>query len=714
MKRLALVLLAACADGQGPAPTSAPEPAPAAAPAPAAEPAPAAAAEPAPVPLADSPTIDLAANAIRWHLHDAGLLVPVATEGLRKYALDYRSPWGDVRAVDGEPGRALTASKATLTIPWDADGPARVVVRARGKGTLSVGKLGKRKLDGTWQDLAFEGTLAAGEVVLALAAPRGTLVQSVEVIPDGAAATGCRALTPAPRPGALGGVARMSLHLEIPAGAYLVATAEGDGAARVTVTSAAGETQVLHDGPAPRGETRWPLDGFADQLVRLDLEAPGCDVVWAAPRIALTLPPPPAKLAPAQHLVLVVVDTLRADRLAAYRPDTRVRTPRLTAALAERGVVFPRNQAMAPSSPPSHATIHTGQIPRVHGATGDTGDVVAGAPVLSAILGDAGFHTAYVGNNDFAMGRLRKVAGWDVAKTMIYEGKGIDCAPMVEEVLAIVGEVKAAGKRAFVTMLPIEPHVPYRYHEGITETYYPGPYDKPLGKRATSAHLGAMRKVPLTSPRWDHLRGLYDGEVEYFDGCYGALEDGLAELGVLDDTAIVLTSDHGEGLGERGGHTGHAYGLHGELIEVPFVVIGTQLPAGVVDVVTSNADIAPTALELLGLPPDERIQGASLVAPALARAPWPHRIVASEYGRAYALRGGRWRLVVGYDGTATLHDVVADPEEATDVSKEQPMARRWLREAAGLYLAHRTAWRAGSWGGLGDLAASSPLAPAVR
>jgi arylsulfatase A-like enzyme len=505
----------------------------------------------------------------------------------------------------------------------------------------------------------------------------------------------------------------MSLLLEIPRDAYLVTTPESTGEARITVTSADGATATLHDGPAPAGEQRWSLAGFADQLVRLDLDTPGCDVVWDAPRIALAARPAPPPRTPAQHLVLIVVDTLRADRLAAVR-DTRVETPRLTAAVRDRGVVFRRNQSMAPSSPPSHATIHTGQIPRVHGAAGDTGDVHAGAPVLAAILGDAGFHTAYVGNNDFAMGRLRKVAGWDVAKTMIYEGKGKDCAPMVEEVLAIVKEVRAAGRRSFVTMLPIEPHVPYRYHQGITEAYYPGPYDKPLGKKATAAHLAKMRKLPADSPRWDHLRGLYDGEVERFDGCYGALEDGLAALGALDDTAIVLTSDHGEGMGERGGHVGHAYGLHGELIDVPLIVVGGGLPAGTVDVVTSNADIAPTVLELLGLPADERMQGAGLVEPARAAAPWPHRVIASEYGRSYALRGGRWRLVVGYDGAATLHDVVADPEEATDVSDAQPMARRWLRDAAGLYLAHRAAWRAATWGSLGDLASTSPLAPAAR
>ena len=629
--------------------------------------------------LADAPRIDLIANRARWHEHDGGLVVPIATEGLRKYAIEYRSPWGAVE--DG--GRVLRGRRATLTIPWEPAGDARVVVEARGTGTLAVragkARLGKARLGGAWEEVGFDvaaGTIAPGEVALTLEAPRGTRFRRVRIA-DGS--TRCA----------------RSVLVEVPPDAYLVTRARGDG--RVVVTAADGT----------RAEDPSSLAAFAGQLVRVDLE--GCDVTWEEAAIAVAARPAPAPFTPARNVVLLVVDTLRADRIAALR-DTRVETPRLTGAVRERGVGFRHHQAMAPSSPPSHATIHTGQIPRVHGATGDTGDVVAGAPVLAAILGDAGFRTIYVGNNDFAMGRLRKVAGWDVSRTMVYEGKGIDCAPMVEATLDEIREARAAGERYFVTMLPIEPHVPYRYHEGITEKYYPGPFGKPFGKRATSAHLGRLKKMKTTAQTWAHLRGLYDGEVERFDACYGALEDGLAALGADEDTAIVLTSDHGEGLGERGGRVGHAYGLHGELIDVPLLVIGAGLPARVHDVVTSNADVAPTILSLLGLPPDPRMQGLDLVPTARDAGPAPGRIVASEYGRSYALRGNRWRLVVGYDGKATLHDVVADPEEARDVSAEAPMARRWLLDAAGLYLAHRVAWRAATWGSLGDLAPTSPLA----
>jgi hypothetical protein len=104
------------------------------------------------------------------------------------------------------------------------------------------------------------------------------------------------------------------------------------------------------------------------------------------------------------------------------------------------------------------------------------------------------------------------------------------------------------------------------------------------------------------------------------------------------------------------------------------------------------------------------MQGSSMMPLARAAAPWPARVVASEYGRSYAIRGGRWHLVVGYDGDATLHDLVADPRSEVDASATAPMARRYLSDAAGLYLAHREAWRGAVWGSLNDIAPTSPLA----
>ncbi|MEZ4368773.1 MAG: sulfatase, partial [Kofleriaceae bacterium] len=494
---------------------------------------------------------------------------------------------------------------------------------------------------------------------------------------------------------------RVSLYGELPPGTHLVAAPQATGPVRVRVTTEAGTT-TAYDGATAALPAALPLgvDGDEPVLARLDLEADDC-ARWdgaALQRLARPSPPP---VPPVRNVALIVIDTLRSDRLAPYGP-TRVQTPRMTA-LAARGAVFLQHQSMAPSSPPSHATIHSGQIPRVHGVIGDDTEPGATTPILAALLGDAGFFTAFVGNNDFAMTRLRRAAGWDVAETPYYR-HGKDCGPMMARAVELAGQAVAAGQRFFLSTLPIEPHVAYRFHEGVTDTYFAGPWPKPIGKQASSKSLGRMKTLPGDHPDWARVRALYDGEVTHVDACVGALEDGLRELGVLDDTAIVITSDHGEGMGERKGAAGHAYSLNRELVDVPLIVAGGVSPARVPSP-SSNLDVAPTILALLGLPADPRMQGRTLTVDAAGehgRGWWP------ASGRSHALRLSHWHLVVDYAGRGRLYDRVR-PAELTDRVADAPLAARALRDAQRLYLAHRSDWRGATWGDLGALAPGNPL-----
>jgi choline-sulfatase len=501
---------------------------------------------------------------------------------------------------------------------------------------------------------------------------------------------------------------RVSLYSELPPGAYLSAHPVGAGHVTVRITDEQGSAVDAYSGPATAIVAPIALPSTIDHVVRIDLVADDGCARWDGAVIGVvTAPPAPAATHRVDNVVLVVVDTLRADRLAAYGP-TRVETPRMTAA-AQRGVVFLRNQSMAPSSPPSHATIHTGQIPRVHGITGDDGTVAADTPVLSAIVGAAGITTGYVGNNDFAMSRWKKLGRWHTFEVPFY-AHGKDCGPIIERALIQATAAHAAGQRFFLSLLPIEPHVAYRFHAGITDRYWTGAWPKPFAQKVTGAHLGRIKSMHLTDDDWQRLRALYDGEVTYFDQCYGALEDGLRAAGVLDTTAIVIASDHGEGQGERGGRAGHAYSLNRELVSTPLIIVGGVAPARVT-VPTSNLDLAATVLDLLGVPADHRMQGASLLPLAQAAVALP-TVVASEYGKSYALRASRWQLVVDYDGTQHLYDVAADPDEDHDRVGHDPIALRYLRDAGGLFLAHRTHWHATTWGSLAGLVPGNPLASA--
>lgn len=659
---------------------------------------PVAATKPPPV-LAARPRLDLDANRPRWHVVDRGLVLTIGGTGLAKYELAARSAWSDSSDVDGHAVRTLTG-KATLTFPWIGGAEAtHATVTGIGPATLKLaldGKaLGTATLPAGWgaTTIALPAGLTVGEHALTIAGSRAQ-VAAVELH----AATPPSACTR--------GFRRVSLYGELPADARLLATPRSEGAVRVRVaTEDTPDGVVVYDGAPATLPAQLPLfaaGGSGERLARLDLESDAC-ATWDGAQLAVVAGPPVSPPPTVKNAVLVVIDTLRSDRLAAYG-ETRVKTPRITA-IAERGAVFLHNQSMAPSSPPSHATIHSGLGPRVHGVSGDDTKPGADTPMLSAILDDAGFFTGFVGNNDFAMERLKDAARWNVTETPFYK-HGKDCGPIVTRALELVAKAKASNERFFLSLLPIDPHVAYRFHDGVTDQYYAGPWRAPLGKATSSKQLGRMKGLPKDHPDWTQVRALYDGEVTHVDACVGALEDGLRTAGVLDETAIIVTSDHGEGMGERTGAAGHAYSLHRELVDVPLIIAG-GVGVARVTAPASNADIAPTVLAVLGLPADARMQGRSIVADTLGPA-WP-RITASEYGKSYALRTSGHHLVVGYSGTGELYDVRIDPDETKPLGDAAPLAQRTLRDAAGMFLAYRKRWQAATWGDLGNLAPGNPL-----
>ncbi len=682
-------------------------------------------AKPARVALADEPRVDLLDNRFRWHLHGpggAGLVVPVAAEGFRKYTQEYTNPWRSVVEVDGRAGRVLASSRAILRVPWRADwagaepSVVTLVVNGLVRGQrVTVQHNGKRAGNATlgegWQQVSVPaGGLRNGENELVVFfGKRGKvagkraygLVRAIAVGPPVAEDAWPPLVPVASLSGGKALVGeRLTAAFEIPADAYLTFEALGAGAREVRVRPLKGATRTLYQSDTGRGTRQVSLTRLAGQLVELELRAaPGLG--WGKPALALADAPTGKAPAAYDNLLLLVVDALRSDKLRFSNPKTRVKTTSMSASVSERGVVMSFTQAASPSSPPSLASIQTGMIPRVHGVVGDSGKLRAGTPMISTALGTAGVATAYYGNNPFGMARLEAPGRWTEFHQPLREGKGHDCKPLVADMLDFARRQSEAGKRFFISSLPYEPHTPYRYHEGITDKYHRSSYGPPVGKSVDGVLLSALasESKTLTDNQWKELFALYDGEVEYWDGCFGALIDGLGELGVADRTAIIITSDHGEGMFEHG-RGGHAFGHYAELANVPFAIVARGLaPAGAtVDVTTSHLDIAPTILDLMGVAPERKIQGRSVIPMVLRRGPWVPRVVSLEYGRSYALRATRFKYIVDYQQNESVFDLVADPTEQTDLLEKQPIAVRYLRDMAGFFLAHRSRWHAATMG----------------
>jgi arylsulfatase A-like enzyme len=677
------------------------------------------------------PKLDLLASRALWHVYQQGLVIPFTGEGFRKYSQEYTNPWKGTSKIDDQTGRVLGSTAATLRFPWtrDKSSQASVVIRVHGGSVgqkLSLRVNGKpiknTNLENGWQQVTANvptGLVVPGENTLAIAAgKKGGLFHSIELVPSKAQVAPD---WPPPSPVAkvtiagktsesLTGFARLMMPVEVPQQGWLVVeTAATGGPVRfqISATEEGQPARKLLDEKQNAGSVslrRVSLADLGGKLVALEfsvVEGRPADAAWLAPQILL----PKAKLVdrpkPARNVVVLVADALRADKLPMYG-ETRVRTPNITKAAHDMGVTFTGTHAASPSSPPSHASIQSGCMPRSHGILGDKSKVNPGAPMVSAILAKAGIATDFVGDASFAMRRLLPVSKWTEFHQPNAEGKGGDCAGVVQQIFDFVDKHK--DQRFFVSSVAFEAHTPYIYHEGITEHYYSGAFTDDIGKHPDGNTFGAILsgKIKMTPDKWGQLKGLYDGEVEHLDACFAMLMDGLRSRGLGDNTSVVLLADHGEGFLEHGS-LGHAYGQYAELTRVPLVFFVPGLGHGQkIPTVVSHTDVVPTIVDLLGMPADERVQGESLLPMILRDGAWVPRVVPSEYGRSYSLRAQGLHYVVDYGGNEFLYDLVADPTEKTDLKDRRPLALRYFRDLAGIYLAHRAEWHAATWGSLNN------------
>lgn len=284
------------------------------------------------------------------------------------------------------------------------------------------------------------------------------------------------------------------------------------------------------------------------------------------------------------NVLLVTIDTLRADHVGAYGA-ARSETPTLDG-LAARGVLFETAIASAPLTLPSHATILTGLYPPSHGARHNgIHRVDESVETMAELFRAGGWSTgAVVGatvlNSEFGLSQ-----GFDVYDDALETGVGAGGIRYPERKASEVTDrainwLATVGDRPFLLWVHYyDPHAPYAP---------PEPQRARFGDRP------------------------YDGEVAYVDQELGRLLDSLRASGTLDDTVVAVTSDHGEGLGDHG-ETTHAYFVYETVLRVPLILAGPGIPHGVVvPGVTSLASVAGTLETLAGLSPSANRDGPEL------------------------------------------------------------------------------------------------------
>lgn len=390
--------------------------------------------------------------------------------------------------------------------------------------------------------------------------------------------------------------------------------------------------------------------------------------------------------APRPNVVLVTMDTVRADFLSSY--GYPVETTPVLDALAADGVLFERCMSASALTPVSHASILTGLYQYNHGLrvlNADRGfSLPEDVPTLATELGRAGWATgaflsAYPVSERFGLNR-----GYDVFDNGLGVGEGADEGFGIDAPQALRQRRSDATSDAVIEWLGTveEPFFLWIHYWDVHDPHLVPP---PEAQRRFAEAARAAGMPPQ----------MYAGELAYLDSQFGRVLDALRENGQYEDTAILVTSDHGEGLGE---HDWHAHRLlYEEQIHVPLIARWPGGPRGVrVPELVRTVDIYPTVTDLLGAGPDERIDGRSLVGLAEGTDPEPRFAYADQLNLwdanakmleqrpnddlLHCMMGQRWKLIyrpLRPEGSE-LYDLDADRDEARNLYGRFPRPTKAL------------------------------------
>ena len=509
-----------------------------------------------------------------------------------------------------------------------------------------------------------------------------------ELVGDGASTKMCAIAADIP--------GRLSWRVRVPGKARLetylslsrsqIAALEGRGCrAGIEIQEGAGPGRTVVERDLPV-DGRWlpfladlaPWEG-KEVEVRLELRcARSAEPLSGAVRWSVPVLSPPRGPAEA-NLLLITIDTLRADHLSAYG-YARPTSPNIDR-LARRGLRFENAETVQSATWPALTSLHTSLYPSAHGVVWNGHRMPEGLATLAEALHAQRFSTsAFITN--MTRGRHPGFSRLFLSRD---GGQAEADLSAVEQALRQL-ELER-DRRFFMWVHLLSPHADYAP---------PPPHDQAFTRPGASRVRGEIdeladlrrRKVALRAADVDHVVGLYDGEIAFVDALVGQLLAALAEKGLERDTLVILTADHGEDLHEHNAYFFHSPSIYGSSMRVPLILAlpGTLGEGTVTDHPASLVDVAPTALGLLGIAPPPPFQGENL----LPGRKLPERAVrplvfGETNGQIFSVRSPEWRFVYNPErlnpaapggpypiAEAELYDQRADPRELRNRAAERP------------------------------------------
>jgi arylsulfatase A-like enzyme len=717
---------------------------------------------------AERPVFRLGPNVLLAHaLRGDGLWVDAGSAGFVKY-LRFGLPTLRWRLHEERDGVRVAVPErvASLEVPLTATQAAADAIYlglhapAKGKLTLKLDgrKAGSVDLTTGWQIARLdvpEKRLREGENFLVLEAagrqtPALAWMQIGGTPPERASGTaGAIAAAPAryePEDDVLtlARDAGLIYHVHVPETGRLVTAIEGAGC-QVSVRARASGSPVYIEEVLAGGSTATraavDLSLLANHVARIEMSASGCaETRLVQPRITVAGAAHAApSSAPPRFVVLWLMSGLRADRVRPFSTWARPEAPGFER-LAKTGMAFSPAWTQATSTMAARAALWTGRYPmrltaQAGAAPAPEKDQASGkgedkgprrrarASSLGVEMREAGFQTVAV------TAAMERTPGFADGFELWEQAKGADSQTPAAGTDVLALAMKHLEERyqkgpVFLVIETADGRLPWTGHEPWLARYDPGAYEGPFAHGAPLAALGAQALGSKSGALLDRvqcgaapegralerLRAIYDATVSYQDALLVQLVDRLAQWGILEQTLLVITSDHGQETWEDG-RCGHGTSFRESVLGVPLLMHYPPLLAGgqMVSRGAEAVDLLPTLLRILGLGAPEHVQGQSLLELAQG-AGYPQPMFASyEPGpgdAAHAVRVGSWKLLAGRAGVAAVYDLAADPNEGRNLAATHAIERRFLSDVLSLHVFHRALWNQRAWGVAANLTAA--------
>jgi arylsulfatase A-like enzyme len=374
------------------------------------------------------------------------------------------------------------------------------------------------------------------------------------------------------------------------------------------------------------------------------------------------------------NLLVISIDTMRADHLGCYGYD-RPTSPNLDR-LASRALLFKDVLAQSSTTAPSHRSLFSGRFVYQHRNT------LKGIPVMAGLLSTAGYQTAAFVDG----GQMRPQFGFSkgFASYVTTNGRHLAGAqvggglavinPMVEEWIA----TRPDG-RFFLFVHTYDVHCPYTPPEPYRSMFLSGL--SPSFEVEDKCGAAYFNGLDLGPHDFEYIAALYDGGVRYTDAKVQEILETVRRNGLVEDTVIVITSDHGESLGERRA-VGHN-NIYDVQLKVPLIIALPSGRARVIETPVQSVDILPTLLSILGVESPAGLPGVDLTT-RLDEAGEDDRVRLSQNASGTSTtvyEGKHWALMIKQGKIRALYDLRIDPQQLNDLQHERPdVAARLFRD----------------------------------